>query len=96
MANLYYVYILECSDKTFYVGMTSDMNKRLTEHQMAKDPTSYTARRLPIHLVFKAEFTDPLLAMNMEQKIKKWSKAKKLALINDEFEKLPGLSKKKF
>ena len=46
--------------------------------------------------MFYAEFTDISIAIQTEKQIKKWSKAKKEALINDEFEKLPNLAKKKF
>jgi len=47
-------------------------------------------------LVFYAEFTDINLAIEKEKQIKKWSRAKKLALINDDFDVLPNLAKKKF
>ncbi|EMQ95322.1 Putative endonuclease [Xanthomarina gelatinilytica] len=47
-------------------------------------------------MVFYADFTDIRLAINSEKQIKKWSRAKKEALINNEFEKLPNLAKKKF
>ena len=47
-------------------------------------------------MVFYSEFTEPIKAIETEKQIKKWSKAKKEALINNEFEKLPNLSKKKF
>jgi len=94
--KLSYVYILKCSDGTYYTGVTSNLNKRITEHQSGKHKDSYTYNRRPIELVFYAEFTDINLAIQSEKQIKKWSRAKKEALINNEFEKLPNLSKKKF
>ncbi len=92
----YYVYILKCSDDTYYTGFTSNLEKRHFEHKTGKHKDSYTYSRRPINLVFYAEFTDPNMAIATEKQIKKWSKVKKEALINNEFEKLPNLSKKNF
>jgi len=94
--EIYTVYILLCSDKTYYTGITSNLSKRLAEHTSSKFPNSYTSNRLPVELVFYVEFTDVQLAIDSEKKIKKWSRLKKEALINNEFEKLPNLSKKVF
>ena len=92
----YYVYILKCSDHTYYTGITSNLEKRVIEHQSGNYKDSYTHSRRPVSLVFYAEFTEPTKAIETEKQIKKWSKAKKEALINNEFERLPNLSKKKF
>ena len=94
--NIYYVYILKCSDKTYYTGFTSNLEKRFFEHQEGKHIESYTYKRRPLELVFYCEFTVAGFAIDTEKQIKKWSKAKKEALINDEYEKLPNLAKKKF
>ena len=94
--KIYYVYILKCSDGTYYTGFTSNLEKRLIEHQMGKYKDSYTSTRRPVELAFYAEFTDPNIAIDTEKQIKKWSKAKKEALIHGEFDKLPNLAKKKF
>jgi putative endonuclease len=94
--KLYYIYILECSDDSFYTGMTNNLNKRFIEHQTGQNRDSYTYSRRPVKLVFYAEFTDVNLAIASEKQIKKWSRKKKLALINNEFEKLPNLAKKIF
>jgi len=94
--KLSYVYILKCSDNAYYTGVTSNLNKRLIEHKSGKHIDSYTYKRRPVELKFYAEFTDINLAISSEKQIKKWSKAKKEALINNEFEKLPNLSKKSF
>ncbi|MDA0177674.1 MULTISPECIES: GIY-YIG nuclease family protein [Mesoflavibacter] len=91
-----YVYILKCSDNTYYTGITSNLEQRITEHKLGKHIESYTYKRRPIELKFYAEFSDISIAIQTEKQIKKWSKAKKEALINDEFEKLPNLAKKKF
>jgi len=91
-----YVYILKCSDDSYYTGVTSNLTKRITEHKTGKHKDSYTYSRRPVQLKFYAEFTDISLAIPTEKQIKKWSRAKKEALINGEFEKLPNLAKKKF
>ncbi|MUU78579.1 GIY-YIG nuclease family protein [Winogradskyella endarachnes] len=91
-----YVYILKCSDESYYTGITSNLTKRLHEHKTGKHKESYTYNRRPLTLVFYAEFTDITLAIQTEKQIKKWSRAKKEALINEEFDKLPNLAKKKF
>ncbi len=92
----YYVYILKCADKTYYTGITSDLTKRLEEHELGKHRESYTYRRRPIQLVFYASFTEAAKAIEAEKQIKKWSRAKKEALIAGAFEELPNLAKKKF
>ena len=94
--KIYYVYILKCADKTYYTGITPNLGKRFIEHQQGKHQESYTFRRRPLTLVFYCEFRDIGFAIDKEKQIKKWSKAKKEALINDEYEKLPNLAKKKF
>ena len=91
-----YVYILKCSDNSYYTGVTSKLNQRLEEHKSGKYKGSYTHFRRPLELVYYAEFTDINLAITTEKQIKKWSRAKKEALINDENEKLPNLAKKRF
>ncbi len=91
-----YVYILKCSDNTFYTGVTSNLTQRLFQHETGYYPNCYTATRRPVELVFYAEFTDINLAIEKEKQIKKWSRAKKVALINGDFDALPNLAKKNF
>lgn len=92
----YYVYILKCNDGTYYTGFTSNLTKRIFEHDKGTHKDAYTYKRRPVELVYYCEFTNPDFAIDTEKQIKKWSKAKKEALINNEFEKLPNLAKKKF
>ncbi|MFD1316078.1 GIY-YIG nuclease family protein [Namhaeicola litoreus] len=94
--EIYSVYILLCSDKTYYTGITSNLEKRLEQHHSGYFVNSYTSSRKPVRLVYYVEFTDVQLAIDSEKKIKKWSRAKKEALINGAYEKLPNLAKKKF
>ncbi len=92
----YYVYILRCSDGTYYTGMTSQLEIRINQHVAGKYTDSYTYQRRPLEFVFYAEFQEVQVAISWEKRIKNWSVAKKEALINHEYEKLPNLAKKKF
>ena len=92
----FYVYILSCADSSYYVGVTSDLNDRIIKHKSRFYKDSYTSSRLPVELVYFAEFSDPNGAISKEKQIKKWSKKKKQALINGEFGLLRELSKKSF
>ncbi|WBX71298.1 GIY-YIG nuclease family protein [Tenacibaculum retecalamus] len=94
--KIYYVYILKCADKSYYTGFTSNLKQRLVEHKEGKYKESYTYKRRPLELVFYCEFTNVEMAIEKEKQLKKWSRNKKEALINGEFEKLPNLAKKKF
>ncbi len=91
-----YIYILKCSDDSYYTGITSNLELRMLQHNTAYYPDCYTASRRPLELVFYAEFTDINLAIEKEKQIKKWSRVKKEALINDDYDSLPNLAKKKF
>ena len=88
-----YVYILECSDDTLYVGVTNDVGRRFIEHNAGLHETSYTYIRRPLKLVFCKRFTSPIKAINYEKQIKRWTKAKKLALINNDIDLLHDLAK---
>jgi putative endonuclease len=92
----YYVYILKCSDDTYYTGFTSNLANRIEQHQQGKHKDSYTFKRKPIELVFYCEFSNVEMAIETEKQFKKWSRIKKEALIKGEYEKLPNLAKKKF
>ncbi len=94
--KIYFVYIIKCSDSTYYTGITSNLQKRIFEHQKGKYIESYTYKRRPLELVYYAEFNQVGLAIDWEKRIKKWSRAKKEALINNEYQKLPNLAKKNF
>jgi putative endonuclease len=91
-----YVYILKCSDDNYYTGVTSNLESRMYKHESGFYPECYTYKRRPLELVFYGEFTDITLAIEKEKQIKKWSRAKKEALINDDYDALPNLAKKRF
>jgi putative endonuclease len=90
--KFYYVYILKCKDLSLYVGVTSDIERRVMEHNDGKYPEAYTYKRRPLELVFCQNFTDPNQAIEFEKKIKKWSRAKKQSLIDENYDKLQSLS----
>ncbi|MGL4631734.1 MAG: GIY-YIG nuclease family protein [Leadbetterella sp.] len=86
--KIYYLYILKCSDGTFYTGVTSNLERRLIEHENGVNPKSYTFYRRPIDLQFFETFADINQAIEYEKKLKKWSALKKQALIDKNYEKL--------
>jgi putative endonuclease len=96
MYKLLYVYILKCSDGTYYTGVTNSLDKRLVEHNDGLNVNAYTFKRRPFELVWHEKFTDYDLAIRWEKRLKKWSKRKKEALINGEWSNLKDLSKKEF
>ncbi len=96
MVRFYWTYILRCSDGSYYVGITNNMDQRLEQHQSGADPGAYTFTRRPVKLVYQNMSMTPDAAIELEKKLKGWSRAKKEALIKGEFELLPKLSKKNF
>jgi putative endonuclease len=84
----YYVYILKCKDNTYYTGITNDMERRLAEHQSGFNPDSYTFSRRPVELVYGEYFNNPNQAINFEKQVKRWSRLKKEALINGDWDRL--------
>ena len=91
-----YVYILLCSDNSYYTGSTDNIDARFIEHQTGKHPNSYTFSRRPVEMVYHVGFQSIIQAIEVENKVKKWSRKKKEALITGEFDLLIELSKKKF
>jgi len=91
-----YLYIVKCSDGSLYTGVTNNLERRLLEHNTGLNPESYTYSRRPVKLVFYEIYQNFDLAFEWETRIKKWSKAKKEALISGDFELLKLLAKKKF
>lgn len=86
-----YIYILQCSDGSYYTGSTVDLDKRLREHQDGKG-ANHTKKRLPVKLLYAEEYLSIAMAFEREKQIQGWSRPKKEALINGEFEVLPYLS----
>lgn len=88
----FYVYILRCSDGSYYTGITNDIERRITEHNAGTSADSYTFKRRPVELVFCETFNDFRIAEQWEKKLKGWSRKKKEALIERNWEKLKEYS----
>ena len=79
---MFYVYILECCDKTLYVGATTDLAKRLHAHNNLKSGAHYTKIRRPVTLKYSESFKTLRKARQREAKVKKWTRNKKMELVN--------------
>lgn len=86
------MYILKCYDESLYTGSTKDLEARVYDHQNGKG-SNYTSKRLPVELVYVEEYDRIDEAFAREHQIKKWTKKKKEALINGDFNQLKRLSK---
>ena len=89
----YFVYILKCIDDSYYTGFTNNLERRLSEHHSGKNKDCYTYDKRPLELVWFEQFNDVMNAIETEKKIKGWSRKKKQALINEDWEKLVLYSK---
>ncbi len=89
----YFVYILKCSDDSFYTGITNNLDRRIYEHNIGIDIVAFTFKRRPVELVWFEMFTEPTQAIMIEKKIKGWSRRKKQALIDENWDKLIEYSK---
>ncbi len=78
----WFTYIAECRDKELYVGITKDVKKRIKEHNTTKK-CRYTCFRKPIRLIYKEPCENYNAARKREQEVKKFSRAKKIALVNN-------------
>jgi putative endonuclease len=89
----YYVYILKCNDTSYYTGITNNLQRRFYEHQSGYNIKCYTHNKRPVTLVWFEMFNCVLDAIATEKRIKGWSRRKKEALINEDWEKLVLYSK---
>jgi putative endonuclease len=95
MQKTMYVYILQCSDNSYYTGVTSNIDLRIKRHEEGFYKGSYTYNKRPVKLVYSAMFNDTSQAFAFEKQIKGWSRAKKEALMKNDFDKLIELSNQK-
>lgn len=93
--DYFYVYMLKCSDGSYYIGHTDNLAMRLAEHKSSKYK-GYTAKRLPVELVYHEAFESREDAFVAERKIKKWTRNKKEALVAENWSKISQLAKKIF
>jgi len=78
---MYFVYILQCSDSSFYTGITTDLARRVKEHNSSKLGAKYTRPRRPCTLVYFKEFADRSSALIEEFRIKSLSRSQKECVI---------------
>jgi putative endonuclease len=78
---MYYLYILECADKTLYTGITTDLARRIVEHGSSKLGSKYTSARRPVKIVYSRKFKNRSAASKEEARIKKLNKPQKLELV---------------
>ena len=88
----FWVYILECSDGSYYTGHTDNLELRIGMHREGKID-GYTATRLPVTLVFSEQFVTRLEALEMEMRIKGWSRKKKEAVMRGDWKEVQRLAK---
>ena len=88
----FYVYILRCVDYSYYVGHTDDLERRIAMHHAGEIP-GYTDGRRPVRLVFAQEFATREEALSAERRLKGWSRAKKEALILENWDRLRQLAR---
>ena len=79
---MYYLYVLQCNDKTLYTGITIDLERRVTEHNSSKAGAKYTKGRRPVKLVYVKKFIDRSTASRAEYHFKQLTRSKKLQLLN--------------
>jgi LAO/AO transport system kinase len=89
----FYVYMLRCSDGTYYAGQTDDVETRMQQHFAGE--IGYTSTRKPVELVWQGEFETREGAIAFEQQIQGWSRAKKEALMAGDWERIKELAKSK-
>ena len=91
----FWVYILSCSDGSYYTGHTDNLEQRINEHQTGSY-LGYTARRLPVKLAWSQECATREEALSAEMQIKGWSRKKKEAMMRGDWKGVALLAKKNF
>ena len=83
MASLWYVYLVRCSDHSLYAGITTDLTRRVSEHNFSKQlAAKYTRVRRPVKLVYSQELCSRSEASRAEYQLKKLTKKAKEQLVN--------------
>ncbi|HEX8806847.1 MAG TPA: GIY-YIG nuclease family protein [Candidatus Aquilonibacter sp.] len=89
----YFVYMLQCFDRTYYVGVTNDVDRRFAQHRSGVDSECYTFERRPLRLIHVSEFTEIDQAIAFEKKLKGWSHRKKRAFASGDFGSIKRFSR---
>ena len=93
IAHNYFVYIVECSDKSYYTGVTNNLERRLWEHNNDENVLCYTYKRRPVVLKYFQRFQDINQAIAWEKQVKGWSRKKKEALFKEDWVEIKKLAK---
>ena len=88
----FWVYILRCSDGSYYTGHTDNLEKRIAEHTSGALPDCYTFKRRPVELVFTRTFPTRYETLASERQIKGWSRKKKEAMMRDDWVEVSRLA----
>ena len=88
----FYLYILKCSDDSYYAGHTDNLEARVAKHQRGEQ-SGYTSARLPVELVFSHQFASRDEAFHAERQVKGWTRRKKEALIRQDWDRLRELAR---
>jgi len=91
----FWVYILRCSDGSYYTGHTDDLERRMAQYQ-AGEVTGCVSTRLPVKLAFSAEFSSREEALGCERQVKGWSRKKKEAMMRGDWAEVSCLSRSPF
>jgi putative endonuclease len=83
---MHFVYILECADKSLYVGCTNNLKKRLKQHNESKWGAHYTKIRRPVDLIYSETLPNLKIARRREAEIKGWCREKKLRLLDNKIQ----------
>ncbi len=78
----HYVYIVECADGTFYTGYTTNVDRRINEHNYGSRAAKYTRSRRPVKLLYTEVYDNVSSALKREYQIKKLSRKQKKALVD--------------
>lgn len=83
MESIWHVYMVECTDGTLYSGVTTDLVRRITEHNSSEKGAKYTRAKRPVKLVYSEELPDRSTASKREYELKQLPREEKLALIEN-------------
>ena len=90
----FWVYLLQCSDRSYYVGHTDELEKRILQHQ-GGELGGYTSTRRPVRVVFTQEFASREEALAAERQIKGWRRKKKEALVRGDWADMSHLAQRR-
>ena len=79
----WFLYVLQCSDGTYYTGVTTDTERRLNEHNTSKCGAKYTRTRRPVKIVYLSEYDSRSSAQKAEYKFKQLTRNQKESIINE-------------